>query len=975
MASIVENDIEDDFGGFPARPPTMNLEDFPFLGGRRNEETRRRMRNLYPLANKNNAAPSALLIYRIENWDRDQPKGVHGLESPETARYLPFSPAATGSRGSSNSALSTTYSVLPAHRNRMSNVQDRDSRYTWPVGKLPVELFEAITEHLSRDDIKSMRLTCKDFEQGVSGALFNTVVVPFNTELYDMIEQDKGAKRDIKGKGRATDHDLSLNESEPGSLYWMNATEDKDGKVYKGHGLRVFEGFGPHIKKFGMSFEVREEALQDPPKKKALDHLESYYGSYDWPPPEYCRYGELAGLERTADETSQMKLALSHLEKVQQLALSLDSGLGWLSGPDKSIRDQICRRPPTVFGCSHGVKDSKRQAQDQLWEDIETAHRVAGTADLLKEATLCRAPLRSSIPAIPGLSRTRYSNPSFWSQMDSGLVSQTPKGVGASEDADPDASSSGVLYTCNHDPETELEYNDLSRAGGGGGFRPAILHEYQREWLLEADWAQRAFLMSYMLAVVDNGPVFRQVTTLNLARISSRFLPLMGRHDFWSALPNLKEVSLQVKPDWRTVSRDAAGIVEITNVHPSSAHEDAYRLLGEHIGTRSCIKTLHFGWISGGEHAEGMYARNNHVLPAPITTAGKLMQHWTDDPDMLRLPYVEKLTLSNCWSSPGAILNLMSNLEKAALRKVEFNSVSLTADPRFTLAAGGAPNQQLAQLHALQAVQAIAANMNGAAAQAVATGLQNAILGAPAPAPAGGVQNGPALTNAQQQALTNQMQQWINHAPFHAQQHMVQAFATLGHNFAGNVNLPPAPHGGGPHVQQPAGVPNPTQPQQWYDNPREYSWPDIIDKLSPSVRLTHYRPHDEFDPPRPNRREDTQLRLLSFVSCGYVQLASATFDQSTLEAPIPHRPGPYFIRRRAALFPMMLSSSDRYLGRIVQYMSDREQDTLRYAWGCRMGWEDEKRAEEAEFDGYLPGGTGRFTGTVTRNMEPLGGVY
>ena len=124
--------------------------------------------------------------------------------------------------------------------------------------ELPVELFDAITQHLSRDDIKSMRLVNKEFERGVSRSLFDTVVVPFNTELYDMIEQERGIKRDFKGKRRADDPVNNFIDLEPGSLQWKNAMEDKEDKVYRGHGIEVFEGFGGHIRRFGMSFEIRE---------------------------------------------------------------------------------------------------------------------------------------------------------------------------------------------------------------------------------------------------------------------------------------------------------------------------------------------------------------------------------------------------------------------------------------------------------------------------------------------------------------------------------------------------------------------------------------------------------------------------------------------------------------------------------------------------------------------------------------------
>ena len=119
----------------------------------------------------------------------------------------------------------------------------------WPAGTVPTEMFEEIASYLSRDDIKSMRLVCREFDRHVSQVLFNTVVVPFNTEIYGMLGTEK--KQDIKGKGKMK---VDANKS----LSWKNANGDD---VYNGHGLDVFRGFGPHILRYGMSFDVDEGML------------------------------------------------------------------------------------------------------------------------------------------------------------------------------------------------------------------------------------------------------------------------------------------------------------------------------------------------------------------------------------------------------------------------------------------------------------------------------------------------------------------------------------------------------------------------------------------------------------------------------------------------------------------------------------------------------------------------------------------
>ena len=53
-------------------------------------------------------------------------------------------------------------------------------------------------------------------------------------------------------------------------------------------------------------------------------------------------------------------------------------------------------------------------------------------------------------------------------------------------------------------------------------------------------------------------------------------------------------------------------------------------------------------------------------------------------------------------------------------------------------------------------------------------------------------------------------------------------------------------------------------------------------------------------------------------------------------------------------------------------MPRRELDALLFAWGLTEGWEDREKAEEAEYDGLLAGGTGRFSGTIDAEMALVG---
>ncbi|KAL1296709.1 hypothetical protein AAFC00_000183 [Neodothiora populina] len=973
--------------------------------------------------------PPVLFLYDIQDLESTKPQG--GAPSViKSARCLPLK-RESNAHTSRSTTSSPNYTVHPDHATSMELRLSSASRARWVPGELPVELFEAITQHLSRDDIKSMRLVSKEFERGVSHSLFNTVVVPFNTELYEMIEQDRCIKRDLDGKGSVDDQGSSFANMK---LHWKNAREDAEDKVYKGHGLRVFEGFGSHIRRFGMSFEIREDSLSNPPQKKALDQLNSYFGSYDWPTTEYTRFEKLAGLERTADETSQMKLAFSYLHEVRHLALSLDSGLGWMSGPDKSMRSRILQRDPPVFGdSSHGVLSAQQKQREYLWDILDSSYSNVGKADELIEGRLQFCGLASSPSNIQALSENAYQNTNMWANLDPKILDSMDNDGPGSDDAN-HKPPTGLLYVKvdRHEPlgspppfiedvETRLVSPDmfancLAEADSGTRvnkpFAPANLDKHQKEWLLEAEWAQKAFLISYMLAIVDNGPVFSNVTTLNLARISSRHVPLLYRHDFWGALPSLGDLTVAVTPDWRTIEQDEAGFVETVDVKPSKAHYAFYTLLKDYIGIRRSIKKINFGWAAGGEHEEGCYGRNNHILPAPITLLPSTVQFTENDQDMLTLAHVEHLTLSNCWLSPPSLVNFVKNLKTAAVKGITFDSVSLTAHPRFTVANGGNQNAVYGQaawlpLWGFQPGVTLAqpyVHTPAAAQQFAALFWQGPQEGQPHPVWAQTMLQQMQHMMTQNGIHNNQLgRMWSNHP---AGMTLGQIAQTLGMLAGGRVlggGVPggfwpgrrdttgivgsnrrqdwqglgrqelhqTAGGGGGPAAatvvpllpgQDPEGSP------QWYEGHQEGSWVDVIDQISPGPTLKMYRPSEEFDTAAPQGR--TKLHSIAFNSCGYVLLQNAPFDQTAFEGMMSQRfTSTYFMRRRSALQSAMLSSTDRYLGRIVQHMLEREQNALLFAWGMRMGWDNVKKTEEAEYDGCLPGGTGRFSGSVHKGYR------
>jgi len=60
----------------------------------------------------------------------------------------------------------------------------------------------------------------------------------------------------------------------------------------------------------------------------------------------------------------------------------------------------------------------------------------------------------------------------------------------------------------------------------------------------------------------------------------------------------------------------------------------------------------------------------------------------------------------------------------------------------------------------------------------------------------------------------------------------------------------------------------------------------------------------------------------------------------------------------------MMQTSDLLLGRIVQHIYPSEAAALSRVWGCTLGWDDELASKAVLHDGYLAGGSGRFSRVI-----------
>lgn len=794
----------------------------------------------------------------------------------------------------------------------------------WPPGQLPVEIFNLIISFLPRSSIQIMRLVNREFEQKISGELFKTVVVPFRPEIYGIAEAS------IRGAGSGVhigtcDQQL-LNENAAVML------QDK--------GMRVFQGYGGHIKKFAMSFEVNYDTLAAPPIKSDQEAITTFWGIYRWPFKKYNRFAQLEGLEQTADETMTMTKALRFIENATELGLSIDGGLGWLSGPDINTKVRGSKEGPRVFGKSRFPENDAESVRNIQAPEQSQSYPLSLDQFMPAETPWATGP-NGDARRLQILREAGYQGDEL-----SRSVQTLFESEGTADDTPPELMPSSSISDAIYD---QLDSNDLpgnqlqrirellrsagsSRTRTGQGVTSAIakaetnknyhlkpndLSSAQKEMLLETEWAQRAFMQSYTIAIIDNPPTFANVKTLTIARLPARHLAILRRADFWDGLSALEKLSLAIIPDWREVTKLPTSWVEDIRVAPSQSISGVHSLLTDHISIRKSIKILHFEWLCGGEEALGIFARNQHILAAPLVPkAIDMITRHNRGPQILTLPYVEDLTLKNCWVSPHILLQFIQTLATQQLRSLTLRSVSLSAPGTRNVQA--VPANQQTQHHAPHLIP-------------VAHHFQNAHFAHGLPAIAGPYPTG---------------------IPVALQTHV----------------MPP------PQGHPPVGPVTPTiNPVAWLGEPRRGSWAHFIDAVTPGQDLASMRYARGIDK-EPPLRNPSQLTTLCFESCGYIRL-QVDLDHSMLDPPeAPPGETSSVAKRRNEIEGFMMKPLEHTLGTIINYMDEREQETLETAWALRFGWGVAGRAMalQAAEDGIRVAGQGRFGGKIIAGPRSTG---
>ncbi|EXJ61709.1 hypothetical protein A1O7_02138 [Cladophialophora yegresii CBS 114405] len=493
----------------------------------------------------------------------------------------------------------------------------------------------------------------------------------------------------------------------------------------------IFNTHGPSINRFGVSFEYNLQGLAYASAKIIEKEQDAWFGKFVWPTENYPRFPELQAIEDLVDNNRPLlKQALAKITHASELGLCMDSGHGWIEGPDISdmaLFDKRINEGGKVFGKTFKTEDVWTTfARNELfrWGQQNTINTTLKSILARQPAPMSDA---KEVRFLDGLKvRDMKSFTCQREQYDFDPECHTG-GVATFVDLDPaaaaqpqvdptDAAMENLLNwhpgaaeshprALNHAksanrklPQWPVIFNGHNLAAEHGGhlsfiqskianpfvspLTPGILSEAQAQWLMETVWAQRAFLGAYTTAIITNKNNFRHVHTLRISKLSSGLLPSLEQQEFWKSLSGLKRLEIYLSPDWHQehVIGDKAFMHNMP-IPPAQAAERFTNFLRRYITKLENLHSLSIGYVGGGEHGVGMYARNQHVLPAPVVDDPDawLLKHTSKTaPSLLKFDHVRDLKFENCWFTPWMLKGFMEASRDSSLHSLTLDSVSMT---------------------------------------------------------------------------------------------------------------------------------------------------------------------------------------------------------------------------------------------------------------------------------------------------------
>ena len=875
---------------------------------------------------------------------------------------------------------------------------------------LPIsyDVWNSVVSYLSFEDLRNLRLSCKGLASEIAPLMLRSVVTTFGKSMF------------------------SLDRAQ----WQSNSPSVADS---------MLSMYGQEIHKFGISFEYDPLGLAHAAPKITEKREEAWYGSYRWPLETYPRFAELQELEDLVDNNRPLlKDSLSRLKDASELALSLDTGHGWLNGPDISDRAlfesrrtrgtkvfgerfqedtwhafgrnelfewaqensvnetlKVLSKRPDSSATRRHLSDFKNmevrsydsfidersqpdfdpfahtggQALHPIPQHPQHQHQaVAAQNVMMTQAQIFmqhqqqvmqhqalqhfqQAALQQTQAALQQQANLQLQQAAIHQAalQPGNAPAPTPAGLAA-----PAATAAGgtlqrlrpgTTRQRNDDGDNPkprpnrkipaqwpIIFNGYNIAADVGGrdvwiqnklasptdfpLVPGHLTEAQVQWLMETAWAQRAFLSAYTTAVIVNKDRLSNIKALTIAKISSGLLPSLAQKEFWASLAGLKYLKILVSPDWRNEHAPGDKFFATHMVQSSVlAASKLAELLRMYISKLEKLSQLTVGYIGGGENATGMFARNQHLLPAPITEEPR---GWVTDhikkPDPATLfvfKHIKDLTFENCWFSPCMLETFMEKSQDTSLHTLVLDSVSMLS--RHSTGIDG---------H-LSTVR------NGLRCQYDET-------------------------------------DWLHE-----------------------------------------------------DVPGSAVWTDLIDKITPNVTLLERRYAagmiDECLNPMPEKQFRGNIEKIEFKSCGYAKVSGVKGDEFNQNALVMQTSSAMDtgLHMRRRLFdkwsgqgslgdddgrnnplgvvarpfgqanidgsadtkkvqrdmPVMMSTNNPStgsewfgLGTLTQCVHPVEKRILEKAWGMKFGWGDSIERWAAVEDGWFEGGTGRFSGVVEKSQ-------
>ncbi|KIV96026.1 hypothetical protein PV10_03608 [Exophiala mesophila] len=580
-----------------------------------------------------------------------------------------------------------------------SDYHDRPARIM--LDAFSTDLWIVVASYLCTNDIKNLRLTCKSIATSLAEVQLRNVVVNFGESFF---------------RGARTSHDTKDAVLPPDSM---------------------FHTHGHNFNQFGIAFEYDLHGLAHAHPKIIEREQDAWFGKFTWPTKEYPRFSALQATEDLVDNNSPLlKEAFKYITKASELGLCITSGHGWLEGPDISdlaLLNQRASKGSRIFGKTFQGEDiwhTFGRNEYFKWAQQNTLNAV--TRHLLDTA---------SPPKQVATEELRFIDNFVIREMDSFTVQHDQPdfditahvgGAPSNQQNNPahfippvnnqqgHANAVLSLQTLARNaqfprtrgrtarstrPSDEVQtgqwplifngFNVAAEVGGLSGFvqsqtgnpkssqlRPGSLTEAQAQWLMETLWAQRAFLSAYTTAIITNRPNFANIHTFRISKLSSGLLPSLEQNEFWSSLPGLRKLEILISPDWRQehTTGDRA-FQKSMAIPPHKAAQRFTEFLRSFVVPLERLHSLTVGYSDGGEHAVGMFARNQHVLPAPIVENPADWLTTTPRPgktsNITKFDHIRDLNFENCWLSPRMLREFMHQSCDTSLHSLTLDSVSL----------------------------------------------------------------------------------------------------------------------------------------------------------------------------------------------------------------------------------------------------------------------------------------------------------